>query len=182
MRVSQEEKNKTHRRIVEAAARLIRERGIDATSVSEVMSAAGLTHGGFYRHFKDKDALMAAALDEAFRERTASLIARFGDQSPQAAVAEYHGDYLQDGHLSALAIGCPVPTMAGDVARSPEQLKAAYGAQIREIVRILEQGIAGSSEERHRGALREIALLAGAIMIARASDPEMARDMLQSCR
>ena len=64
--------------------------------------------------------MKVAALDEAFRERTAALVARFGDQSPESAVADYHGEYLQDGHLSALAIGCPVPTMAGDVARSPE--------------------------------------------------------------
>lgn len=182
MRVTRDEKDKTHQRIVEGAARLIRERGIDATSVAEVMSEAGMTHGGFYRHFSDKDALMVAALEEAFAERRAALQTRFEHQSPDSAVAAYHVDYLQEGHLGALDIGCPVPTMAGDVARAGEKLKAAYGANIRSIIDILAQGMGGSPEDRRRAATREIALLAGAIMIARASDTATARAILDACR
>ena len=60
-RVSAAEKQKSHERILDAAARLIRERGIEATSVADVMKAAGLTHGGFYKHFPSKRALVAEA-------------------------------------------------------------------------------------------------------------------------
>ena len=63
MRVSEEEKQKTHRRIVEGATRLVRERGIEGTSVSDVMSDAGLTNGGFYRHFETREALLVAAIE-----------------------------------------------------------------------------------------------------------------------
>lgn len=182
VRVSQEEKDKTHRRIVEGASRLIRERGIVATSVADVMGDAGMTHGGFYRHFADKDALVVAALESAFGERLGELAAGFKDQSPQAAVAAYRSHYLQDGHVAAAAMGCPIPTIASDVARASSALKATFGIKVCELVALLARGMDGTAKERERSAFREIAMLAGAIMIARASDAETARDMLKACR
>lgn len=182
MRVSQEEKERTHRRIVEGAARLIREQGIGAMSVADVMENAGMTHGGFYRHFDDKDGLVVAALQAAFSERLAELAARFEDQSPQVAVAAYRSHYLQDGHVAGAAIGCPIPTTAGDVARASNELKATFGNNVREIVALLARGMDGTARECEQRAFREIAMLAGAIMIARASDPNTARDMLKACR
>lgn len=182
VRLSRDEKEKSHRRIVEGAARLIRERGIAATSVADVMAQAGLTHGGFYRHFAGKDDLMVAALEAAFSERLAELKARLEAQSPPAAVAGYCGRYLQDGHVTSVAMGCPIPTMAGDVARASDDLKATYGAHVREVVALLAQGMDGTAEEREKCAFREIAMLAGAIMIARASDRDTARAVLRACR
>ncbi|MBT8476236.1 MAG: TetR/AcrR family transcriptional regulator, partial [Alphaproteobacteria bacterium] len=67
-RMSAQEKQKSHERILKAASRLFRERGIETTSVADVMKAAGLTHGGFYRHFASKDALVAAAFRHAVDE------------------------------------------------------------------------------------------------------------------
>src|ERR1700678_1236271 len=66
MRVSREEKDAGHERIVTEASRLLRRRGVEATGVADVMTAAGRTHGGFYRHFPNKQALVAAAVDVAF--------------------------------------------------------------------------------------------------------------------
>ena len=57
-----DQKQETRRRIVESAAKAIRERGVEAPSVGEVMAGAGLTVGGFYAHFENKDALMIEAL------------------------------------------------------------------------------------------------------------------------
>ena len=94
MRVSQEEKDRSHGRIVESAARLVRERGIDSTSVSDVMGDAGMTHGGFYRHFDTKEALLAAALESAFDQILALLETQPGEDKPQASVAEYQAHYL----------------------------------------------------------------------------------------
>lgn len=182
MRVSRQEKEKTHRRIVDGAARLIRERGVAGTSVAEVMGEAGLTHGGFYRHFGGKDELLRAALDAAFHERFAELKARFAESTPEAAVAAYRRQYLQDGHVAERARGCPIPTLAADVARAGEDLKGAYGANVRALVALLAQGMDGTAREREQSALREVALLAGAILIARASDPDTARALLKACR
>ena len=63
MRMSQAEKDKSHARIVASASRLLRERGIDGASVSDVMKDAGLTHGGFYKHFASKDELAETAFE-----------------------------------------------------------------------------------------------------------------------
>jgi len=60
--------DKTHRRIVDEASRLMRKQGIETTSVNDVMNKAGLTHGGFYRHFDSKEALVDAALTDAFED------------------------------------------------------------------------------------------------------------------
>ncbi len=182
MRVSQDEKERTHRRIVEGAARLIREQGIGAMSVADVMGNARMTHGGFYRHFADKDGLVVAALESAFSQRLAELAARFEDQSPQAAVEAYRSHYLQAGHLAAEAIGCPIPTTAGDVARASHELKATFATNVRKIVALLARGMDGTAREREQKAFREIAMLAGAILIARASDSDTARDILTACR
>src|SRR5262249_34851834 len=85
MRMSQDEKDKSHGRIVASASRLLRERGLAGASVDDVMKAAGMTHGGFYKHFDNKEALVEAAMDAAFAEFTDAL--ERGD--PQQAVAAY---------------------------------------------------------------------------------------------
>ena len=76
MRVSREEAQASRKRIIHEAARLMRERGIAATSVADVMSAAGMTTGGFYKHFKSKDDLTAAAVGAAFDGILTPLTAR----------------------------------------------------------------------------------------------------------
>jgi TetR/AcrR family transcriptional repressor of nem operon len=182
MRTSREDKQKTAQRIVDGAARLMRERGIEATSVADVMNEAGLTHGGFYRHFDGKDALMLAALEAAFAERHAALEQRFRESSPADALAGYRDDYLSQGHTEAAAIGCPLPALAGDVARASEPLRAAYGANVQRAVRTLAQGIPGSGAEAQARAAREIAMLVGALVLARASDKETAKLILDACR
>ena len=182
MRRSRNDKEKTSQRIVECAARLIRERGIEAASVVDVMSKAGLTHGGFYRHFEGKDALVLAALEAAFAERLAGLTRRFEDCAPDDAVADYREDYLQDGHVDALGISCPIATLAGDVARASAPLKAAFGTNVRQVIQTLARGMSGSAGKRQAQAVQEIAMLAGALMIARASDPATAKLILAACR
>ena len=182
MRTTREQKEKTGQRVLAGAARLIRERGIDAASVGDVMKAAGLTHGGFYRHFDGKEALVLAALEAAFAEQQASLEQRFDEHAPAEAAAGHRADYLQGGHVQTPGIGCPMPTLAGDVARGPQPLKAAFGAGVMRIVDALAQGMHGPAEQRRAAAIREVAMLAGAILLARASDPGTAEMILEACR
>ena len=79
MRRSREETARTRRRAVKAAARLFRERGIDAVSVGDVMARVGMTAGGFYRHFENKEALAAEACAAAFE---GSALAHAGSARP----------------------------------------------------------------------------------------------------
>ena len=101
----------------------MRERGIEATSVSDVMADAGMTNGGFYKHFDSKDALVTAALRAAFDDMIAIMDARL--DAPDVLPA-YQDFYLSKGHVAAPGAGCPVAALSGDVARAPEALNAGY--------------------------------------------------------
>ncbi len=182
MRVSQAEKDKSHARIVAGAARLMRERGIEGASVADVMTHAGLTHGGFYRHFNDKEALLTAALESAFDEVMRDRTPAMDDADKGAGVERFRAFYLSEGHRNNPGIGCPVAALGAEVARGSVALKAAFGAGVNRMAKALERGMKGAPAARRAKALRELAMLAGAVMIARASDPETAADVLAACR
>ena len=182
MRVSQGEKELSHKRIVEGASRLVRERGVETTSVADVMSDAGLTNGGFYRHFENKDALMEAAVQAAFDQMVSAMESRLDENGPQSGLADYQSYYLSEGHVGSPGVGCPVAALGGDIARAPAALKAAYGAGVRRTMATLAKTMQGSDQKRRASAARKLAMLAGAVVIARASDPETARTVLEACR
>jgi TetR/AcrR family transcriptional repressor of nem operon len=182
MRVSQEEKDRSHARIVTAAARLLRERGVEGASVGDVMTTAGLTHGGFYRHFETKDALVSAALKVAFDEFMAPLDARLKNGEPRAAVEQFIATYLSDGHVEHPEFGCPMPALGAEIGRGAAALKSEFGAGVERVVASLARGKRGDEPERRKQAARQLAMLAGAVLIARASDPETGRAMLEACR
>ena len=182
MRVSQAEKDRSHARIVETAARLIRERGPETTSVSDVMSGAGLTHGGFYRHFETKDALVAEAIRATFDGITGALEERTAAVGAKDAAQDYLAHYLSDEHLANPGLGCPVPTLGGEVARAPDALKAEFGASFNRSLTALARGAPGEGKAARAAATRALAMRVGAILIARASDPATAREVLEACR
>jgi TetR/AcrR family transcriptional repressor of nem operon len=182
MRVSRKEMEKNHARIVQGAARLARERGIEQTSVADAMGAAGLKHGGFYRHFGTKDDLMDAALNAAFEQMIAELAAGFDGKDPRKAAADYRAHYLSKAHVEHPGFGCPVAALGIDVARGSESLKGSFGAGVQKTLGTLAEGMPGGKAERRTRAARELAMLVGAIVIARASDPDTARTVLNACR
>src|SRR5216110_1348387 len=110
MRRSQEDAAKTRARIVEEASTLFRARGIDATSVADVMSALGLTVGGFYRHFDSKEALVTEAIDAASRETTERQLATSGPRAggQEVELLSLLDRYLSHGHRQHAGQGCPV--------------------------------------------------------------------------
>src|SRR5712671_1113823 len=107
MRKSRQEAAKTRERIISSAAAEFREHGIAATGLADFMKAAGLTHGGFYRHFESKDQLVAEACSAAIAtmtERVASSASRKrGRKGLEAVVAHY----LSTEHRDNPRDGCP---------------------------------------------------------------------------
>lgn len=183
MRVSRAEMNLSHERIVKGAARLFRERGVENTSVADVMEAAGLTHGGFYRHFEAKDALVSAAIKSAFQQVIEMIDARLGDKESEVVLTKYRSHYLSEGHLSHPGAACPVATMAGEMARASPDLKSEFGDGVQQMIEVLARYHDGrGSKQRHAEATREFALLVGAAVIARACDAETAKEVLSACR
>src|SRR5580693_7777229 len=113
MRKSREEAAQTRKRIVTAAAGEFRKNGIVASGLNDLMKAAGLTHGGFYKHFESKDQLVTEAcmeaVDTAIRERLAAA----ASEEAGAAAA-----YLSTGHRDNPASGCPLSAIGSELGRS----------------------------------------------------------------
>ena len=111
---SKEHKRETRERIVRAAADAFRERGIDGVGVADVMKQAGLTHGGFYAHFKSKDDLVKAAFEQMSREIADTVGAT---------------DYLAELHMRHPERGCPLPTVGTELARSGAKMRRSVAGE-----------------------------------------------------
>src|ERR1700674_5067103 len=97
MRISKEATAVNRKRVLEAATRLFREKGVDGIGVADLMKAAGLTHGGFYNHFESKEELAVAAFAAAFAvaiERMESKRAQAGKRGQAQVFAHYVERYL----------------------------------------------------------------------------------------
>jgi TetR/AcrR family transcriptional repressor of nem operon len=182
MRVSQTEKDKSHKRIVESASRLMRKKGIESTSVDDVMKKASLTHGGFYRHFASKEDLINASLEDAFREVLNVIEQSYRILGLEEGADKYYEHYLSDGHVKHPELGCPIAALSTDVARSSASVKAAFGNGFGQVVDKFAEAGNGTAQENRIAAIRKISLLAGAVMIARASDARTAREVLAACK
>src|SRR5882757_6361079 len=100
-RTSRKQKEATHERIVEAAARAIRRSGYDGTGVADIMKDAGLTHGGFYAHFASREAMLAEAADRAGAEGMAMAARMAAAAPPQQAFRAFLEAYLSKTHCES---------------------------------------------------------------------------------
>ena len=177
---SKADKAESHERIVRVAADRFREAGVDGIGVADLMKDAGLTHGGFYRHFDSRDALVAEAVERALHD---------GSQAVAAVAHLKHSrlNALIDGYLSLvhrdqLAHSCAVTTMAADVARSSDRARAAYTRQVESYLALLATLIAGDKvKARRTRAIAALSTLVGAVSMARAvNDDKLSREILKS--
>ncbi|WP_067681225.1 TetR/AcrR family transcriptional regulator [Nocardia miyunensis] len=159
----------THRKeVLDAASALVRREGVGGVTVPEVMAAAGLTHGGFYRHFRSKEDLVAQACSTACAEKErerADLLEAGPDE--RAARRAFLERYLSPAHRDTPAQGCGIAALAGDVARTaPDSpLREAYRDGLRNMIDDLHR----LAPEDDRDILVELAVMAGAVMLARAT-------------
>jgi TetR/AcrR family transcriptional repressor of nem operon len=164
-----EQKGRTRERILESAARLLRERGIAGAGVAEVMKGASLTVGGFYAHFASKEALVDEALGRtavALRER---LFARI-EEKPAAARAEVLlKRYLSPAHRDDIERGCPLPAVVGEVGTTASAHGEALAEQIDAMASRIEALLpTPCALPRRHVALGLIALMVGGLSLSRA--------------
>jgi TetR/AcrR family transcriptional repressor of nem operon len=169
MRRTREEAAETRRRAVEMASRLYRERGLDAVSVADVMSAIGMTAGGFYRHFDSKDALVTEACGRAFEESRQAQEAAVESAEDPDALAALLGRYLSRAHRDAPATGCPVPALISSVARQPAPVRRMFTDAVRRRLRRIERHAPRATPDAQLAA---VASMFGALALARAVDDE----------
>src|SRR2546429_827615 len=110
-------KEGTRERILRAGARAIRKHGYEGVGVADVMKEAGLTHGGFYAHFESRDALLAAAADQAGAESIENLTRAIAAGEPGQELMALVDTYLSDRHVAAPEHGCALAAAGGRVAR-----------------------------------------------------------------
>ncbi|MDF2597981.1 MAG: TetR family transcriptional regulator [Methylobacterium brachiatum] len=172
MKVSREQMGENRRRILDAAGRLFRDRGFEAVTVAEVMREAGLTHGGFYGHFRSKDDLIAAALAELV----------VASEPGPLALPAFAARYLSPAHRDDPARGCPVAALASDTIRQAPEARAAMTEGLRRQIARLTDG-AAEPESARQAAIGSWAAMVGAMILARMSDdPALSDEVLAQTR
>ncbi|WP_233871535.1 TetR/AcrR family transcriptional regulator [Paraburkholderia adhaesiva] len=190
MGVSRQQAAENRVAIVAAAEKLFRERGVDAVGLAELMKAAGFTQGGFYNHFKSKDALVAAVMEKAIEEggkTFASTIehARSANVDPVMQWIEW---YLSPEHRANIDAGCPLSGFAGDARRLGDVARGSYAeglaANLKQFAKVIEEA-EGISEGSRRKAITLFSQMVGTLLLSRAIadvDPALADEILDDGR
>lgn len=167
-RVSRKQAELNREIIVEAATHLFRERGLHGISLSDVMAAAGLTHGGFYGHFASKEALATEACQQAFEQANLGWQAKIDhSEDQQAARGAVMGPYLTATHRDNPGDGCPVSAFAPDMCHEPAD-SALQHAFIEGVEKSLEV-FAQLQDGDRQAMLANYAMMIGAVTLARAT-------------
>jgi TetR/AcrR family transcriptional regulator, transcriptional repressor for nem operon len=178
MRVSKEQAAENRERILKAASRLVRERGISSVGVDALAEAAGMTHGSLYSQFGSKERLV--------EEAVAHAIATKGQEVPEAfAVSDYVSEYLSTAHRDMPGSGCPFAALCCEIPRQGRGVRERFTAGVRGMIGLLSGRMDSELKPRQRKekALVTVASLVGALVLARAvSDPKLSDDILRATK
>ena len=179
MGTSQAAKAASHDRILDIAAARIRRDGIDSLTVAQLMQEAGLTHGGFYRHFDSREHLVAEAAQRALSQGSTWTMAS-GRLGGRRGFTKLVDGYLSAWHRDHPESGCGVAGIAVDVARADGSARAAYTHKVQECLAVLaDLNDNADREVREREAVLTLSALVGAVSLARAvDDPDLSQQLL----
>lgn len=182
MRRSREDTANSRERIVSQAARLLRQNGIERLGVAEVMQAAGMTHGGFYRHFTSREALVAEAIKAAFVD-TPSVVDPSSASPARNGIGDYVDRYLSLGHVEQPEIGCPIAAVGGEIGRAAGDARKAFSQRSEDHIASLSAALETTPGAERAEAIRLLATLIGAVVLARSVQDETTRaDILKAAR
>lgn len=170
MPYSEDHRAKTRARIVEAARILFNKHGFQNVTIDQVMHEAGLTRGGFYNHFRNKEALFSEAVSSFLMGRGAVWRSDAGiDPSRlKPEMAQHMIDaYLSKEHLGDLEGQCPMIALPSDVARADPETQEAFQNLLTAMVWLLETAIPSDQKDRRQAALASAALCVGGMVLAR---------------
>lgn len=183
MRYPAEHKERTRQKIIHAASRSFRGHGAHV-AIGDLMRELKLTHGGFYRHFRDKEELFTEAFARSMGDATARMVtvAQAAPPGREAhAIVEF---YLSGGHCANAAGGCPLAALATEIGRHPKSTRHAFDTLLRSLGAAFARWMPGQSEaERQQTAMVLFASMAGALNMARAiADDALRRTILEQAR
>lgn len=190
MGVSRQQAAENRHAIVAAAERLFRARGVDAVGLTELMKEAGFTQGGFYNHFKSKDALVAAVVEKAMQDREAALAAAgtLARRDDANALERQIVRYLSAEHRDNVDAGCPLAGFAGDARRLGVAAQAGYAGGLERYLDRLTETVAANgahATESRREAVALFSQMVGALLLSRAvadANPALADEILDAGR
>jgi AcrR family transcriptional regulator len=181
VRYSAQRKQETRERIVNSARRLFNRRGFAAVTIDDIMQHAGLTRGGFYKHFDSKGQLYAHAVrqflcikaPERWQRAHVDGCAKGPDLARMIVTA-----YLSREHLEDRDGSCPLIALPSDVARGGKAVKGAFGEVLGKMIQVFSANLP-PAEARER-ALFLVAVCVGAMVIARAIDDVRLSDEIRA--
>lgn len=181
MRVSRAQAEKNRRTVISVASRLFREQGFDGIGLNDLMSAAGLTHGGFYKQFKSKDDLVVQACDRALADsvETWSGIIESGGDDP---LAKLISRYLSCGHRDHIGEGCAFAALGADAARHGATLIRHFEQSIKSHLEILDRARQASSTQTvANDSVVTLSTMVGALVLSRiVEDESLSRRILDT--
>jgi TetR/AcrR family transcriptional repressor of nem operon len=180
---SQASKARTHQRIVEVASRKLRESGLNGIGVADLMKEAGVTAGGFYKHFASRDELVREAVLAACGT-WARQVKEGHEQGKPVTFEQLRDEYLDEQHRDDAANGCPFAAFGCDLSRADPQTRNVATTQLEESLNVLAS-LLGSSEDpvAQDNAKVAYATMIGAVTLARlVDDEEMSSAILRAAR
>jgi TetR/AcrR family transcriptional repressor of nem operon len=182
MRVTKQVAADNRRRILSAAARLFRERGIDGAGVDAITEAAGLTPGAFYSQFDSKEAVVAEALRLVLDESRDVWARDASSQDQSEALERIIERYLSRRHRDSPGAGCAVAALGSDMARQSGKIRDVFTKRLRESLEILAELVsARTASHRYDAAIRVFSTMVGALILSRAVRNEtLSRRILQA--
>ena len=184
MKVTKEKSAENRAALVETAARLFRERGIDGVGVAEISKAAGLTHGALYGQFPSKQALVAEALAHGMAASQAYMTAK-----PHGAptLSDQLNLYLSLDHRDNLAGGCAMAASASEIARQDEATSARFALGFEQMVGLVQAALVSTTPttDTRARALTIAAAMIGGVAMARAaakSRPDLSDEIVTAVR
>ena len=176
MRYEKGHKEATRQKIVETAATEFRRSGIEGIGVADIMARTGLTHGGFYSHFKSKEELVRAALEEAGRK---SRLRKIADEG--GTLEDLIEWYMRPEHRDAPERGCAIAALVADVGRHPLETRKNFTGSVERLLAIIESRLPGGAGGRRKRAIGVFSVMLGALQLARTvSDKKLSDQLIEA--
>lgn len=184
MRYSSNHKAETRQRIIAKAAQEFRQNGLDGIGIASLMSTLGLTHGGFYAHFKGKDDLIAEASALILQENLGRMLEVAAAAPADKRLGTILDKYLSPQHRDNPAMGCALPSLVQELSRRPDTVRDTFTKSLDSVFTRLATFMPGNTDvARKDHAIALLSSMAGAVQIARAvTDKTLSDRILTSAR
>ena len=184
MKKSKIEAAATRRRIVKAANLEFCRNGIRATGLVDLMASAGLTQGGFYKHFRSKDQVIAEACAAGMVAVAEVAKAAAERGHGKGGLEEIVDSYLSMDHRDMVDGGCPLHALGSELAHADDQVRATVTEGLLKFADVIAQQFTRTKPKAaQERALFVISAMVGAMTLSRmVTDQNLSAAILEQTR